>query len=414
MNKFYLDNLPSSTLKDSGMSDKTNDIFLAGNVGSITDAISNNFYGINHRQTPAAIQRNKDYYGLTFFTRPQMNLTWDNVKDVRQLAPLLTNEEKSIQRIIRCTLDPKLMDGHLVDEHLNGIAHAKNILKCPIIDNRQAFIPLLTNNLLSISGWPDVTAPTYTSQPGAYQEIFGFIDGITKNYGTYDIHANFRNIPGDPITLLFLVWIHYASSVFEGIMVPYPEKIINNEVDYNTRIYRLVLDTTKRFVKKIAACGAGHPVTSPIGNAFSYESDRPIDISNDQISIPIRCYGACYQDDILIREFNQTAYMFNPLLDPSNSNRKNVYMKIPPNALGIFNNKGYPLINEETYELEWWIEITEFQPIYNKYNPLSNKDIADMGGDEMASLLNMQNNPISSLPGSSGNLIDTAKKLAGF
>jgi hypothetical protein len=363
---------PSST----SMADETNNIFKSGAVGSLTEAIGNSIYGINHRQTPGAIQLNKDYHGLTFFTRPELNLSSANLRNARQLVPLLTSQDPSIHRIIRCLLDPKCKDDY------------GNDVTCVLVDRQQAFIPMLTNHLISISGYPDVMAPTMSSQPGLYQEAFSFVDGVVDNYTTYDIQASFRNIPGDPITLLFLLWVHYASKVYQGVMSPYPSKIIENEIDYQTRIYRLVLDHNKRFVKKIAACGAAFPLSSPIGSAFNVDAGSPISDANHQISIPFRCMGAMYQDDILIHEFNRTTAIFNPLMDQeatkieaelaavyANANSQgvtddalrtavnlvstqlsNVYVKIPMDALPIFNNRGYPHINIDTYELGWYID----------------------------------------------------------
>ena len=350
------------------MSDATNNLFETSPLGSITSAIGNSIYGINHRQTPGAIQINKDFYGLTFFTRPQLNLSTGNLQTIRQFAPLLSTSPNSLQRIIRSLLDPRLAKD------------PDSPVTCALVDDRQAFIPMLTNHLLSISGWPDVTAPTMTSQEGVYKEVFSMVDGITANYSTYNIQANFRNIPGDPITLLFLIWCHYAANVYEGTMVPYPDKIIQNEIDYNTRIYRLVLDGSKTYVKKIGACGAAFPTSSPIGAAFNFEHDRPINSSNDQISINFTAMGAMYQDDILISEFNATGEYFNGTLssvsdienkiaaiNPNCFNdegyRKAIkaaskgqyYTKVSSDELAIFNNKGYPHINMNTYELGWFV-----------------------------------------------------------
>jgi hypothetical protein len=325
-------------------SEAVDKVFQATPVGPLSTAIGDSFYGINHRQTPNAIQINKDMFGLTFFTRPLMNLTSDNLRPMRKLAPLLTNEPASVQRIIRCLLDKRLAD--------SGI-------NSPFVDNQQAFIPILTNNLLSMSGWPDVNAPTFTSQEGVYKEAFSFIDGVTDNYGTYDITANFRNIPGDPITLLFYVWLMYGSYVFQGEMVPYPEYLIQNEIDYMTRIYRLVLDNTKTYVKAIGCCGAAFPVSAPLGAKFNFEADRPFNSSmSDQISIPFRMIGACYQDDILIDEFNRTTQFFNGTL--ADGKRQQFYVQVPKEALVVFNNRGYPRINPNTYELEWWVPKDEY------------------------------------------------------
>ena len=341
----------------------TQEVFQASPVGSLTTAIGDTFYGINHRQTPGAISINKDYYGLTFFTRPRLNLTADNIRTQRLLTPLLTTERASIQRIIRCLLDPELYRSRA--DAANGVS--------PFVDPQQAFIPVLTNHLLSISGWPDVVAPTFTSAEGVYKEQISLIDGLTQNYSTYDITANFRNIPGDPISLLFYVWITYASMVYQGVMVPYPDMIINNEIDYNTRIYRLVLDSTKTRVQKIAATGAAFPLNTPLGAAFNYEADRPVNNSNDQITINFRCMGAIYQDDILIYEFNRTNELFNDTM--SDGKRERHYTKVPMQALGVFNNRGYPRINPDTYELEWWVDNDTYNNLLPMYNRLKEQKV---------------------------------------
>jgi hypothetical protein len=58
---------------------------------------------------PLALQLNKDCYGITFFTKPQLNLRDDNCRRDRKFSRLLTMNDKSIQRIVRCTLDPRLL-----------------------------------------------------------------------------------------------------------------------------------------------------------------------------------------------------------------------------------------------------------------------------------------------------------------
>lgn len=330
-------------------------------IGTLSTAIGDNFYGINHRQTPGAIQINKDFFGLTFFTRPRLNLSSDNIRFIRKFYPLLTNNEESIPRIIRCLLDPSLV---------------KQGIKTQFVDSQQAFIPLLTNNLLSMSGWQDIIAPTFTSEAGVYQEVYTLVDGVTDNYTTYDITANFRNLPGDPITLMMLTWINYAAAVFEGKINPYPRFIKDNEIDYNTRIYRLVLDSTKTTVQKIAATGAAFPVNAPIGAAFNYESDKPINGSNDQISITFKAVGAQYQDDILIDEFNRSTQITNDMM--SDKYRENYYTKVPIEMLSIFNNRGYPRIDPYTYELEWWVSNEEYKyfiPAYENKTWVNGEDV---------------------------------------
>lgn len=331
------------------------DYFQTTPIGSIERAIGDNIYGVNHRQVKSPVPSNKDLYGLTFFVRPQLNLQTPNVRNVRQLYPLLTENDRSVQRIVRCTLDPRLQYGYRDD---NGELISPE-LECSLVDNLNAFVPMLTNNLLTISGWPDIVSPTFSSKEGLMAEIYSQVDGTIKNYQEFDIDATFRNTIGDPIIYLFYVWLNYQSSVFAGNLMPYIDYILENMIDYNTRIYRLVLDSQRRVVRKIAATGVSYPLTVPMGQFFDFNHDRPYNDQSKEFTIRFKCLGVIYQDDILVREFNQTVQIFNP--DMKDDLREGTYYCVEPFLLPYFNHRGYPRINEETYVLEWWVKTDEYE-----------------------------------------------------
>lgn len=361
-----VDDILAESNSGIAVSDIVDQIFQLGPAGSFDTAIGNTIFGLNHRQQPPAILNNRDHYGYTFFTRPRMNMTDDNLRTQRRFTPLLTQRDYSLQRAIRCTLDPDL-------------AWADSPVSCSLIDRQQAFIPILSNSLLSMSGWPDLEALTFTAHEGIYKESFSIVDSVVERYETYDITATFRNLPGDPITLLFLTWLFYESYVYLGNMVPYPDMLINNEVDYNTRIYRLVMDPDKRRVQGIAACGASFPTTCPIGAKFNFEHDQPLNKNMDQLTITFRCMGAMYNDDILIDEFNRTQAQFNSNMAATNftgsgwTTTNPAYQLLQANELELFNNTGYPRIDPATYELQWWVDKTQYQqvlPLLNIKNQL--------------------------------------------
>lgn len=329
------------------------DYFQTTPIGSIDRAIGDNLYGINHQQILGAVPSNKDLYGLTFFVRPQLNLQTDNIRNDRLFYPLMTENATSMQRYVRCMLDPRLMTGY--DRGKTKVPR----IPCTILDNQQAFITVLTNNLVSISGWPDMALPTFKSERGLYNEQYLQADGVVKNYENYAITANFRNTRGDPIIYLFYIWLHYQALVFEGGLVPYPDFITENELDYNTRIYRLVLDPTRTYVTKIAACGAAIPVTVPNGSFFDFSTEKPYNDQNNDISIQFECLGAIYQDDILIHEFNQTVCIFNPSM--VDGERERSMTRIKKELYHLFKNRGYPRINPNNYELQWWVDKEYFR-----------------------------------------------------
>lgn len=314
--------------------------------GSMSSAYTDNLYGINATQTPPAVQINKDYFGFAFFTRPDINLTSDNISADRSFVRLLTKEPYTIERVIRCTLDPRLAK----PDSKSG----KTAVSTPLVDPQQAFIPILTNNLITISGWPDLEIPTRTTRQGMYKEEHIMVDGIMKQYGAYDVTASFRNLPGDPITKLLYYWSAYASNAYEGIFVPYPDNLIQNKIDSNTRIYRLILDSTKTKVQKLTASGVSIIGSLPTGASSDIEAGRPINNAFDQISVTFKCSGFQQFDDILIQEFNRTVVMHNDAMN--DRIRNSIYRKLQPNELPLFNNRAYPRINPDNLDLEWWID----------------------------------------------------------
>lgn len=329
-------------------------------VGPIGNAIANNIFGINHRQTPAAIPLNRDQYGYAFFTRPQLNLQTINIRNVRLMLPMLTTSNVSYQNAIRNLLDPRI-----------GLGWGGNdAIPSDFVDANQVFIPMLTNNIVSMSGWRDMVMPIHSAQEGQYREGWSIPDGVVIDYTTFDLSCSFRNTIGDPITQLFFYWLIYMAAVFEGVLMPYPDFLLQNEIDYNTRIYRLVMDKTKTRVQRIAATGAAFPTSVPIGGLFNFNVDKPYNDVNAEINIQFHCMGAIYNDDILIHEFNSAVGIFNPELrnvawsfDPDRKRNKinsSEMTLIDYDLLQLFNMRGYPYIDPKTYELQWYVQTELF------------------------------------------------------
>ena len=325
-------------------------------LGRLSQAQTNVFYGLNHRMTSSPLPVNCDIDGLTFFTRPRLNLSDGNLYMDRMFRPLLTDDVNTVQRYIRTMLDP--------------VGSIMNHITCPVVDPLNPFIPLLSNNLLSLSGWPDIQADTYTTEPGVIKEEFSMIDSSTRNVGSYTLSASFRNLPGDPITAMMALWVRYASLIYEGIMVPYTDAIVERRIDYNTRIYRLVLDSSKQFVQKIGACGVAFPTASTLGAAFNFSSDSPYSNENTQISIPFQALGANYLDFKLVEEFNKLVCTFNKGM--SDTYRNAQYRKLVTNAeKDFFNFKAYPRI-DYSMELEWYVSNDTYKEYTNGVKYVSN------------------------------------------
>ena len=287
---------------------------------------------------------------MAFFTRPQLNLQDENIRNFPLLLPFLTKDPTSYQLAIRNLLDPRVGRGW-------GGYTART---SDLIDQEQAFIPILTNHLISLSGFRDIEVPSFSAPEGVYKEGYSMPDGLVTNYTTYDITATFRNSIGDPITMLFFLWAHYMGGVVKGTLMPYPDFLIQNIRDYDTAIYRLVLDRTKTKVQRIARTIA-FPLNVPIGGMFDFSIDKPYNDANSEIAIQFRCHGAEYNDDRLVFEFNKVSGIFNaamkvePDLETGKLNSDEM-VKIDYALLQMMNYRGYPYINPCTYELDWYVQ----------------------------------------------------------
>lgn len=332
-------------------------------IGDLSTAYSNMLYGINHRGLGNPIISNRDNSGLTFFTKPDCNLTYDNLAANRMLTPLLTSKKDTLQRYIRSCLDPRGTAG----ARARGGEVSSAAVDCPFVDAQMPFIPLLTNNLISLSGWPDIAPQTYTSKPGIREEAWRMIDGTARVNAPFDLTANFRNIVGDPISALFSAWLQYSTSVYLGDMVPYPDYIVQHKIDYTCGIWRLILDPGRRYVQKIAKTIA-FPYTVPTGAAFNFVGDETFQQSTDQINVQFACMGADYNDPILIYEFNELVAMFNADLkivsvndDAIQIQGRSNYVQVSAGFLKSANYHGYPLINEYTNELCWFLKVEDYE-----------------------------------------------------
>jgi hypothetical protein len=309
--------------------------------------LSDTLYGNNMVGRFAPNLLNTENHGFTFFTKPDLNLSYDNLQIDRPMSNLLMEAPSGIQRALRSYMDP--------EAHRNGLA-------CENVDPLNPFIPLLGNNLVSISGWEDFTLGTFTSDPGLYREVYTYVDDVPYMYGSFDLQCTFRNIIGDPITFMLLLWERYQGLAREGRIMPYPDNVLYNVIDYNTRIYRIVTDVTKTYVTRLFACGASYPITAGLAQHADFDdsgNNSPFPGIGDNITFVFKAVGFTYYDHILIYEFNELQEEFNPAM--GDDKRSTSMVKLKPYEREYFNHKGsYPRIEPATMELEWWV----FKEVY--------------------------------------------------
>ena len=330
---------------------------------SYQTGLSTTLYGINHQGSETIKQSEYNHQGYVFFTRPQLNLLDYNCTQSRPFISLLTKEQNSIFRYVRGMLDPRL--GTMIPSLQYGgdfVGVGPEAI-CPYLDNKNIFIAPCTNYITSLSGWPEPVVESFTSAEGIRREQWSMVDGTMQLNGVFDMTATFQNVKENPILLIFYYWSLYTTLVFDGTMSPYLDMIAANEIDYNTRIWRLVMSSDKTRVKWIGCTGASYPLNPDIGKIFNYNKSTPLSDENKEINISFRCMSAHYQDPILIDEFNKCVGIGNPDMElirqhklfGDDVGKKTDYVKVTRNILNKLNFRGYPMIDYETNELEWYI-----------------------------------------------------------
>jgi hypothetical protein len=345
--------------------------------GKTSTSLINILHGMNHRGAGNIVSANTDEPGFTFFTKPNLNLSYDNVNNARRLSFLSIGDDRTMASAIRCMLSPKVENPKTLDDlwALSSTvdrSSGRNALpRSSLVNDRYAFLPLLSNTLLNLSGWPDFTIDAFQSKEGLRKEVVSWVDSIGDMYHAFDLTGNFQNIDGDPISTLFSVWMEYAARVAEGSMVPYANCIIENEIDYQTRIYRFIMDPTRTYIRKIADVGVAFPSALSNGAPFNYNSDQLRVEDTKEISVRFSCTGVRYNDPITIYNFNTVVGIFNATM--RDSTREAMMVKLSNDERRMFNYRGYPRISD-TNELEWWVTKDEYAAVTSVFKNYTTPD----------------------------------------
>lgn len=317
------------------------DLLLASNgKGTQANGLTNSLFGFNVDNSPAPYPVNNDNVGYIFVTKPDMNLTVDNVVNARELQWLLNTNQNSLGRFIRNTLDPK---------------QSKDTINSPssLVDPRNGFIPAFSNHAITVTGFPDNVTGVRSTRPGVYKEVHIMVDDVFKNFGEYSLNMSLKNVRGSIMLNMIYAWMFYQSAAYLGDLSPRPENVIENRLDYTTRIYRITLDSTKTYVQNIWCSGYSIPVSINTGQLLTYDIEKPFNALTGTIDIEFRCVGSKLNDELIIEQFNNVTIMHNPLM--KGQERSNSMKKLTKRELNFLQNSSYPYINRATRELEWWV-----------------------------------------------------------
>lgn len=331
------------TLADSGgyatksKSEEISRIFRGNGFSSHYSPLTSTLYGIDISGTPTPAQQPHEQTGLTFFTRPLLKLSYDNIGAERTFNPMGTTDRISVGAYVQAILDP--LGNH----------------PCPLVDPKNPFIPLLGNTLSTLAGWQDPVLDNYTSPSGRVREQYSIGDSSTKVHQVYSLSASFRNVRGNVLGYLFHVWQTYIGLAYEGVIDPYPIFMARNIIDYQTRIYRLILDPTRTFVEEIVSCYACYPLANTAGTRANFNQAEVFNRDVDLYNQTFQAIGATYYDPVSVYEFNTAATALNPKFRDAEYRNQN-YRCLFPNEYRVLSYRAYPWIDPTSARLLWWVE----------------------------------------------------------
>lgn len=292
--------------------------------------------------------KDNSMYQMIFFSRPKMHLDYFNMLLDRKMASLLTDVD-GIETYIRLMLDPMLHSVSYVKRNGNT---EKTYLKSGLINRHNPFIPILSNNLMSLSPPPDLAMNMWNMKPGMREETWGYVDSPPTIYKNFQLNAQFNPESSGALKRMLDTWVRYPALNRLDYMLPRQNELVGGRVDYNTAIYIFNLAPNKR---KIMSWGRtiANPIVFPTGGQFAYNHEKTIQAT--PIDTVFNCYGFEYNDPIILKEFNDLCGVFNPELRKKEI--KGIYrgnmVELDDSMLEACAEISVPYIDLNYFTLEW-------------------------------------------------------------
>ena len=243
----------------------------------------------------APIQLNSDMVGLTFFTRPRLNMSTISLRQDPTLAMLATLDPQSFMFSIRCNLDSKWARSPVASS-----AAAQS----PFFSDESAFNIPMGNLLQSISGYPDFTLEYETTESGYFSEDMTMVRGSDWGRRTYNLSCTFRDIQGGYLMAYFYYWLYAMALQMSGNIVPYPDDRAANRLNYTCSIYRFVLSPDLTTIVKWSKATGCFPTSLPIGDVFNFGVGDTYVHASQQFTIPFIANNVRYMDPRHLQAFN--------------------------------------------------------------------------------------------------------------
>lgn len=243
----------------------------------------------------AQVQINADMVGLTFFTKPRLNMTTSNIRQDRILAMLDSHDPLDWMFSLRCNLDS-------VYSRRSDVA--KFAAASPYFNDESPFNVPLSNALVGISGWPDFVIESKTSDPGIFSEDMTMARGSDWGRRTYPLSCTFRDVQGGYIMAYFYYWLVAMTLQMEGRTIAYPDDREFIRMNYTCSIYRLTLDPELRRITKWVKATGCYPTSVPLGDVFNFGPGDSFIHTSQQFTVNFVANNIRYMDPIHLEAFN--------------------------------------------------------------------------------------------------------------
>lgn len=369
--------------------------------------ILQNFMSRLDRHGTALVPPNTMNYGFTFITRPRLNLTEGNLRQSAYFAGLETHDSSAVPFMIRGLLDtvlstnvaPTLGTSQFVELQEFSTKAASS----PLLDIRNPFLVPLCNGLKGMSGWPDFTLESETTEGDFHSGDFTFIQGSDMLNKSTELSLEFRDIQGGIVVAIIYYWLLYIAYQAKGIMMAYPDDIYEQRLNYTVSIYRFITDPTRKYVIWWAKATGCFPKSIPVGALFNINQGEVTITSATNFSVPFVANKIEYNHPGILMDFNALMKRYNPDLDMTKLNNGSSSMiEIPYYRDGQMsydvrrmNFMGVPYLvtNSRGIELKWFTDSTYCDDT-DEYNEI--KQIAQANKTDSSGKLVTSNNSTTS------------------
>lgn len=253
------------------------------------------------------IPANNEMSGITFITRPHLNLSDPNLRRHRVLAPYLSNNPVSLAFALKCWMDPRYA------RSTSQIASKADT--CPCFTAKSPWFMPMMNGLKAITGFPDPYIDTFSYPKGFHGEDMTVVAGGDDMNQTYDLSLTFEDPQFGPLAGGFLLWLTYMRLVTKGLIMARKKDIENRVMEHTVSIYRFVLDPTRRYITRYARAAMCFPKSLPYGAMMAVNDGEKFVSSIGKFTVPFAANMVKYDDFAIFEDFNILARRYFPDID---------------------------------------------------------------------------------------------------